>query len=434
VIVGGGVAALETLLGLRVLAGDRVEISLISAQSEFIYRPMTVAEAFGRGEADVYSLDEIVADQGGGELIIDALAEVGHGDRRVIVTETGRELAYDALVVAIGARTLESLPGALTFRGRDDVSELRSLLAGLSAGSIRSVALALPSTSMWPLPIYELALMTASHVVDTEGIDVSLVTPEQEPLELFGPLAARAVSPMLEANRVSLRLAAQPDRIADGSLVLADGSSIETDRVITLPLFEGPRVRGLPCDEQGFVPVDAHGRVSGLPDVYAAGDATSFPLKQGGIAAQQADAIVEVIAAQAGADLAPKPFKPVQRGLLLTGGNPVYLRSEPQQSGSRVADAIELRDVQGAMSTTAGALWWPPDKIAGRYLAPYLAATQGALPGGRDDARELALLLADCDARRGDYSSALAALDAAEALQGRLPHEYELKRFCASKT
>jgi hypothetical protein len=45
-----------------------------------------------------------------------------------------------------------------------------------------------------------------------------------------------------------------------------------------------------------------------------------------------------------------------------------------------------------------------------------------------DDALELALLLADCDARWGDFGGALNALEAAEALHGALPSEYEAKR------
>ena len=63
-------------------------------------------------------------------------------------------------------------------------------------------------------------------------------------------------------------------------------------------------------DRSGFLPTDEHGRVGGTVGVYAAGDATSFPIKQGGIAAQQADAVAECIAAGAGAPLETTPFRP----------------------------------------------------------------------------------------------------------------------------
>ena len=101
-----------------------------------------------------------------------------------------------------------------------------------------------------------------------------------------------------------------------------------------------------------------------MSDVYAAGDITTFPVKQGGIAAQQADAAAEAIAAAAGADVDPAPFQPVLRGLLLTGGEPRYLRSELAAG----------RDLVGEPEP----LWWPPAKIVGRYLAPFLAGLAGA--------------------------------------------------------
>jgi sulfide:quinone oxidoreductase len=212
------------------------------------------------------------------------------------------------------------------------VPALRGLLDELVDGHARSVALALPSERMWPLPIYELALLTAGNLREhgADAVTVWLVTPEEEPLELVGPAAARALLPMLEARDIRLRTSSLPAFVKDRTLVLAGGASIPAERVIALPRLVGPALPGLPHDQHGFIPVDAHGRVVGVRDVFAAGDVTSFPLKQGGLAAQQADAIAEVIAADAGAPITPMPFSPVLRGLLMTGGAPLYLRSEPQ--------------------------------------------------------------------------------------------------------
>ena len=52
---------------------------------------------------------------------------------------------------------------------------------------------------------------------------------------------------------------------------------------------------------------------------------TAFPVKQGGIATQEADAAAEAIAAAAGCEVEPAPFDPVLRGVLWTGGEPRYL-------------------------------------------------------------------------------------------------------------
>jgi sulfide:quinone oxidoreductase len=234
------------------------------------------------------------------------------------------------------------------------------------------------------------------------------------------------------------------------ALVLAGGSELYVDRVLTLPLLEGPGLPGLTQDEHGFIPVDAHGRVRGLDDVYAAGDVTSFPLKQGGLAAQQADSVAEAIASDLGAPVTPKPFSPVLRGLLLTDGAPLYLRAEPQRLPREATVAIDAtplrRTPRSASSAASQPLWWPPAKIAARYLSPFLATarpqplrselltdrvavrSQTVSDEEFNDALELALLLAECDGRWGDYGAALNALDAAEALEGALPPEYEAKR------
>jgi sulfide:quinone oxidoreductase len=118
----------------------------------------------------------------------------------------------------------------------------------------------------------------------------------------------------------------------------------------------------LPVHVHGFVRTDAHGRLESYDHVYAAGDITSFPLKQGGIAAQQADAAAESIAALAGAAVTPRPFRPALRGLMLTGLSPRYL-------------SANLLDAHSEVDTEP--LWWPPAKVVGRYLAPFLAEHTG---------------------------------------------------------
>jgi sulfide:quinone oxidoreductase len=211
------------------------------------------------------------------------------------------------------------------------------------------------------LPLYELALMTAGRLAERGVRDarLSLVTPERAPLELFGPEASEAVRDLLDARGIELHTSRYPTRFENGALSLIPDERLSTERVVSLPRLLGPSLAGLPADPDGFIPVDDDGLVHGEPDVYAAGDATTCPIKQGGIAAQLADAAAEAIAARLGAPVEPQPFRPVLRGLLLTGSTPRYLRAEVGRGGSsRVSDH---------------ALWWPPSKISGRRLAPYLA-------------------------------------------------------------
>jgi sulfide:quinone oxidoreductase len=141
--------------------------------------------------------------------------------------------------------------------------------------------------------------------------------------------------------------------------VLAGDRRIDAGRTIALPVPFGPAIEGLPADPEGFIPVDEHARVQGLVDVYAAGDVTTSPIKQGGLAAQQAVAAAETIAAHHGAGVNPQPYRPVLRGMLMTGGHRRWLRAP-------------VGDTPGCSEAAMQALWWPPAKIATRYLAPYL--------------------------------------------------------------
>jgi sulfide:quinone oxidoreductase len=433
VIAGGGVAALEALLGIRDVMGEVVEVELVSASPEFVYRPVTVTEPFRMGEAPTFALEDLAHDLNA-RLRIDAVTAVD-ADAHVAHTRAGAELPYDALLAAPGARALSWLNGALTFRGRADVEALRALLRDLDAGRLCSLAFAGVPGGSWQLPLYELALLTASHVADERlgDVELVLVTPEDSPLAAFGPRASDAVRQLLADRGIQVHAASYPAEVGDGYLRVVPGQRIPADRVVTLPRLEGPRLAGLPQDEDGFIPTDEHGRVGGVDDVYAAGDGTSFPVKQGGIAAQQADAAVATLAASFGVDIAPQPFKPVLRGMLLTGLGPTYLRSDVS---GRAGDDSEA---------DTRALWWPPAKIAGDRLAPYLAqrisvgrderlserhppqADDSAVATERRAARDLFLALADSEGRWGQYEEAIRALEAALALDGTLPPEYVAK-------
>jgi len=60
VVIVGGVAALETLMALHDLAPAAVRVTLVAAEPDFVYRPMSVAEPLGLGEARRYPLRRVV--------------------------------------------------------------------------------------------------------------------------------------------------------------------------------------------------------------------------------------------------------------------------------------------------------------------------------------------------------------------------------------
>src|SRR5215207_8866336 len=340
VLTGGGVAGLETLLALQALAGDRLEIELLAPSRHFTYRPLAVAEPFRDGSVQRIPLAAIAADRGV-RLHRDALARV-FADDCAVETQGGARLDYDTLVLAFGARPVEAVRGALTFRGPQDAARVAAIVERLRDGTLRRIAFVVPSGTSWSLPLYELALQTATAVRESAPrARFVVVTPEPAPLAAFGDEAGVAVRALLDEHGVELRTGALVEHYADGRLWLEIDGSLEVDGVIALPRLIGRRVSGVPSDPLGFVPVDELTRVIGLDGVHAVGDVAAH-----------------VIAAAAGVSVRPRPYRPVLRGLLLTGGAVRYLRNDPY------GDA----EVSGEL------LWWPPAKIAGRHLAPYLAA------------------------------------------------------------
>jgi sulfide:quinone oxidoreductase len=350
VIVGGGVAALEALLALRALAGDRVDLTLVSEHDWFVDRPVTVAEPFGLATAARHSVPDLAAERGArfvGATIVAVDADAHH-----VSCADGTELRFDTLILAPGARLRAPSGDAIAFGLEGSGQAVADMLERLRNGEAHSVAFVAPSTTGWLLPLYELALMTARELArnNVEGVELRLLSAEDRPLDLFGDQASRSVGRLLAAAGIQF---VSPTHVAL--------QSVPADYVVTLPLLGGPELAGVPATPpDGFIPVDEFGRVTGVADVYAAGDAVDFPVKQGGLAAQQADAVAEHIAARYGANVDPTPFRPVLRGMLFTGEDPLYVRS----------------DVPGADPSIAGAwypLWWPPTKIVGRHLAPYLS-------------------------------------------------------------
>ena len=370
-VAGGGVAGLETLLALRALAGDLVDLELLSHEPRFWYRPLAVAELFepaGAHSVELAAVAEAVA----ARFTLDRLASVDAG-RKIVRTGLGATIHYDELVIACGSLPRRALDGAITFRGPADRETFQDLLSEVEGGRVHSIAFAVPGGVTWPLPLYELALLTAARLEGTCRVELTFITPEAAPLALFGATASDAVRAVLAERGIGLRTCCFARRYDDGQLELVPEATLRADRVVSLPRLVGSRILGIPQDDEGFIATDASGRVHGLSRVYAAGDITQFPIKQGGLAAQQADALAELIAARAGAAVEPERFRPVLRALLLTGGGPLYLRSEPHGG-------------QGDTSAVSNEpLWWPPAKLAGRFLAPFLAGSFDELRTRRAD-------------------------------------------------
>lgn len=366
VIAGGGVAAMEGLLRLRRLAGDAAEITLLAPNEEFGFRALSVKEPFAMGHGARHSVRQIARDASA-DWVQDTLTWVDV-DGQKLHRESGEPVEFDALLLAIGGHLAPFLEHAVTFFDQDADALVSGIVRDVEEGYSKRVAFAAPDGPRWLLPLYELALMTAERARSSgmDDVEIMVVTPEQAPLDGFGEAASDAVARLLAESGIDVRTSALAETPAKGKLrVGAEGEELSVERVVAMPRVTGPSIRGVPGGgAHGFVPVDDHCAVLGTGGrLFAAGDATDFPVKHGGLSAQQADTAAAGIAALAGTDVETPPFRPVIRGKLLTGARPLYM----------TARLVGGASFESEVSNEP--LWESGDKVVADELSAYLERT-----------------------------------------------------------
>lgn len=377
VIAGGGIAGIEAALALREFAGERVAVEVVEPSSRFTLPATSPGRVVDIVPASDLPLQDVVA-RAGATLRPGRVAAVDPA-RHLAMLAGGELLTYDALVVAVGARPQAHLPDAITFTGHADVAKARGLVDGIAHAAARGgrtdLAIVVPPGAAWPLAAYELAVLIREHLAGLGHAApgrTTVVTAEDAPLAVFGPAASDAVARWVGAAGVEVLTGAVVRSWRWGRLELAGGEPLQADRVIALPVLRGPALEELPADAHGFVRSTPDGRVLGAEGVWVAGDAGSFPVKQGGIACQQADAIASAIARGLGADVEEVPFFPVLRGWVWDEAGGRFLRTE-----------LAGGHAESPGTAAAAPLWSPVAKVAGRFLGPFLRELERGRSGGR---------------------------------------------------
>lgn len=368
-VAGGGFAGLEAVLAVRAIAGRGLRVTMISPSRVFSYAPAAPLEAFSDAAPLRYDLRAIAEDLG--VALHGSRLEAAAPAQGWVRLQSGARIGYDALILAIGVRARSGVPGALTFRDQRDLPLLRALVEEVDSGRVGGVTFVVPSGCAWPLPLYELALLMATRARERAlATRVTLVTPERSPLAVFGVRASRLVAGLLDDRGVRFLGGAVPVRVLrDGSLTLQSGVAVAGDRVVAVPQLRGQPITGVPADGFGLTPTDAGGRVHGLTDVYAAGDMTTFPVKQAGLAAQQADRIAHAIAQEHGFALRQPRRGYVLEARLVGGARPIVLRTVLDELGRPTIAALQ----RPQMSPLT-----PAVKVSARYLSPYLQTRRPA--------------------------------------------------------
>jgi sulfide:quinone oxidoreductase len=370
VVVGGGIAGAEAMLALRDLAGGRVALTLVSPATELVLPALTVAEPFALGHAQRYRLDDLLV-RVEAELIPGSLAAVDE-PRREIRLDDGTVLSFDVLVIATGARPVARLEQATTWWPGADSEDFSGLLRDMEEGYTKRVAFVIPPGPVWPLPLYEIAMMTAREVagMGIDGAELTVITPEATPLALFGSQASAAVRDELRVAGIHLETATliRVERGHPIQVVLQPTvRRLEVDRVVALPGIVGPAIPGTTQDAAGFILVGQHGQMRGSEAVWAAGDAIAYPVKFGGLATQQADAVAANIATRAGVETCPGVPGLKLQGVLMTGAAP--------------------RPLGAVASTSPSAhrpMWRPTGKVFGKHLTGFLEELESS-PRNEDD-------------------------------------------------
>ena len=364
VIVGGGIAGVEAALALAAFAPGRADVTIVSPDRRLRLPPLSTQAPFGaRPELDVPLA--AVARAADARVVEGALDAVDLPRNRAVLAD-GEPVAYDRLIVAVGALRTPVLASAVTFGGASDIAPMRALLDLIvvrgDAPVPTHLAFVVPPGPGWPLPVYELALLTARHLSRhgvRRAVELAVVSPEDRPLGLLGAEASATIANDLRAAGIAMWMGAVVRDWAWGTLRLASGEHVAADRVVALPALRGPAIRGLPHNALGFLPVDPHGRVRATPGVFAVGDAASFTIKHGGLGAQQADTVAALIAAELGAPPPPTADAPVITSVLMGGDVIRLLRTDPLTGTGEATPGL---------TAAAGGR----TKVVARFLTPLL--------------------------------------------------------------
>jgi sulfide:quinone oxidoreductase len=334
-------------------------VTLVDPAADFIYKPLAVREPFTRERAKRVELEPLVS-EAKGTFVRRSVRSI-EPYSRVAELDDGSHLHFETAIVCVGCRAKPPFRRTSPMSILGEPIDIDALLRQAADHEFARMAFVVPPTGSWPLPVYELTLMAERHARELSlDVRIVIVTPETEPLIVFGQLASDAVASLLATRGLEVRTSVRA-RDEDGRIVLdPSGEHLDIGSGVALPALAGPSVPDLPADKRGFLPIEEHAQVQGVSGVYAAGDGTNFPINHGGLATQQADAAAEHIAARAGVAIEAALFHPVIRGKLITSDESLNLQADIGGGGGEGISSLDY-------------LWWPPQKIAGKYLPPQLA-------------------------------------------------------------
>jgi sulfide:quinone oxidoreductase len=377
VVLGGGFGGLEAAFYLRMLVGERAQITLVSDRKCFLFKPNSIYVPFG---LDPDRLRVPLARPMARKRIelIQASAREIDTDRRLVVAGN-RSIPYDFLVVATGAGMRPSeIPGlaenAISTWTPVDMLRLRAGFEELVEAAIgnqrRRVLFLVPPNNKCAGPLYEIVLMLDSWLRRKkmrQSVEIGWSTFEQTYIQAFGPRLHDVVESEFERRGIAGHPAWTVERVEPGAVSYANGEQLAYDVLVAFPPYvASTQFAGLPVDDRGFLPTDlASRRLAGRPDIFVVGDAGDFPVKQAFLAFLQADAAAAHLAAELLGEQPRQSFDPVSMCVMEQFDKATFAQVPLQLTGDP-AHPIEVRpDADGAYRVGSSKAWRGGKKLLG---------------------------------------------------------------------
>lgn len=320
-ILGGGTGGLVTANKLRKAVSSEHEIILIDRNQNHVFYPSFLWMMSGQRKKEQIQKPLSILERKGIKFINDNVSGIELNNRTVLVS--GAKLAFDYLIVALGANTFpETIPGfqeeALNLYDLSGVEKIRERIKSFNKG--KAVVLVTSTPFKCPAAPYEAALILSEYFARAKrNVDTEIITPEPFPMPVAGEGAGTMVIAMLQSRGIRFTPQHQMTRIEPSKkeIVFNNGETSSYDLLIGIPPHGVPSfLKGSPLlGESGWIKANPKTLETDFTNIYAIGDVTSIPLaikkplpKAGVFAHFQADVVAHNIAAEINGNTSRKEF------------------------------------------------------------------------------------------------------------------------------
>lgn len=379
-VLGGGFGGLESAFYLRMKLGEKARITLVSDRDKFLFKPNTIYIPFGLDPDKLLVDIPRPAKRRGIEFRQARVREVD--PERKVVQAGGLSLGYDFLVIATGAGMRPGeVPGleenALTIWTPEEMLRLREaygrLVEEAKAGARKEVLFLVPPNNKCSGPLYEMVFMLDTWLRRQkvrERVGITWSTYESTFIQAFGPRLHEVVTAEFQRRGITGHTRYAVQRVDKGTVTYQNGETLPYDLLVSFPPYVAATpFPSLPSDDRGFIAADlATRQVAGHPDIYVAGDAGDFPVKQAFLAFLQADAAASHIAAQVLGAKAEHPFVPVSMCVMEQFDKATFAQVPLHLTGVPERPVEVLPEDSRLYKVGSGAAWRLGKKMLGLYL------------------------------------------------------------------